>query len=233
MNKNKNGVRFGAKQEAIITPKEGYEVVSVEVINTDTKEVVLSELKKSTEHPGRCICTFVQPSANVVVKPTIKPILYSITIEASSNCSVVFVEEESLADIEINDALEKDSSENNDSTFNCPQHSVKDDTTEALNVGVSDDESDLSDIADNEDEDESEVESSTDVMYDSGSFSDVIAPKKPTVMTQKELDKKNEVYWQWKREFDEGRCTKEKFNEIHKRHRKLYADISAGRVIVK
>lgn len=246
MNTNKNGVYFGAKQEALITPKEGYKVVSVEVINTKTGDIVPSELKDSTEHPGRCICTFVQPSSDVVIKPKVEQILYSITIEIDNNCSVVFVEQDSLADIEIQTAVKNEDSVSKQATFKYPQHSLNDANDNTLNVGEDIETTDKpnfesynespdvkSDSQDNENEEESEETSNTDVVYDGGQYSGVLVTKEATVITQKEYENKIKRYWDWKREYDEGRCTEQKFKDIQKRHRKFYDDIAAGRIIVK
>lgn len=47
-----------------------------------------------------------------------------------------------------------------------------------------------------------------------------------------QLDERNELYWQCKRAFDEGRLSQEEFKDIQRRHYKFYDDISEGLIVV-
>ncbi len=139
MNAQNKPVPIGTKQEAIITPKEGYEVAEVVVINTATNETVPSELKKTSEIPAQWTCSFAQPAGSVSIRTSVKPILYSVTIEECDNCNIVLLDYSDAAEVE----LKASDNEANDETeeaaedpanFNCPQHSVKNGADEALDV---------------------------------------------------------------------------------------------------
>lgn len=92
-------VQFGTLQEAILAPKEGYEVDTVEVLNRTTNEVVPSQLTKTSDNPPRWVCSFRQPAGVVVIKPKMKPILYSVIIEECDNCCIVLMESNDVVEV--------------------------------------------------------------------------------------------------------------------------------------
>lgn len=94
-------VLYGAKQEAVLTPKEGYEVESVEVFNKTTNEVVPSQLTKTSDNPPQWTCTFSQPAGVVAVRPKMRPIYYAVIIEECEHCSIVLMESNDVVDVKI------------------------------------------------------------------------------------------------------------------------------------
>lgn len=253
---NKKSVCFGTKQEAIITPKEGYEVTEVAVVNTADNSVIPSELRQDEHIPTQWICSFVQPAAHVIIKPAICPIQYSVSFEISDAFTVVLVEHDSPADIEIKMAADQQNnnsdiqaeqeSNSQESDFSEPQHSVNDGANEALDVGDKDAKN-LSASPDTEAESESstgeyiadgeatvqEPEGNSDVAYDAGEFADELEDFEPVVITQQQYNEKNNLFWSWKTEFDYGRCSEEKFANIQKKHQQWLEDISAGKIVVE
>lgn len=292
MDNNTKNVRFGTKQEAIITPKEGYEVESVTVVNTADNSVIPSELKQNEETPNQWVCSFLQPAAHVVIKPVTRPILYSVSFEVSDTFTVVLVEQDSMADIEITSAAneqkeseetaEEQNTEKEDSDFKEPQHSVKEGAEDALDVGGKEGEetdassytqdittenadvqveeavqqnennvsqpevedaaevviktSDSSEVVEDNSSDGKEPDNTTgggDVAYDAGDYAEELEDFEPIVITQKQYDDRNTLYWSWRGKYDEGKCPEEKFEKIRKKHKQWIDDIQAGRIIVK
>lgn len=101
MNSIENKVQFGAKLNYALSPKEGFEIESVEVFNKTANQEVPCELTKTNDSPLQYICSFIQPAGVVTIRPKTKPILYSVIIEVCENCSVVLVEANEDVDIEI------------------------------------------------------------------------------------------------------------------------------------
>ena len=277
MNKNVKEVRFGTKQEAVITPKEGYELEKVVVINTVDNSVVPSEITKTADNPLQFVCSFIQPAGHVTIKPYVKPILYSVTFEVSDECNIVLVEQESMADVEIKSAISGDAQtppEGNEPAeasgdFKHPQHSSTQDTEEGLNVGDNEPQTNTENethtaatepsvdepvdtnnettqettpvsehgVAEAEENTDEAVESGTeerrDVAYDAANYIEDQDDIEPTIISQKELDEKNESYWQWKEEYDAGRCPEEKFLDIKKRHLEFMDNISSGKIVIQ
>lgn len=251
MDNNKKSVSFGTKQEAIITPKEGYEVESVTVVNTADNSVIPSELKQNEDTPTQWICSFLQPAAHVLIKPVTRPILYSVSFEISDEYTVVLVESDSMAEIEIKTAASeqdntKEKTENTEpenTDFNKPQHSFNEGADGALDVGdenndgAEDSVGDLADVSNDNDElsmdAETEEEGVTDVPYDAGEFSEELEDFEPVVISQKEYSDKNNLFWSWKKEYNLGKCSEEKFASIQAKHLQWIEDINAGKIIVK
>lgn len=154
---NIKGVKVGTKQEALITPKPGYEVAEVKVVLTADNQVVPSELKQISENPAQWACYFEQPAGHVSIKPVINPILYSVTIEENDMCNIVMVEQNSDVDVQIKDAAivedegKKETPEET-SDFNSPQHSVNEDAKRALDVEDKENDVTISDDEDSSDE---------------------------------------------------------------------------------
>lgn len=94
-------VLFGARQEVVLSPKEGYEVEAVEVFNKTTNKAVPAELTQTCENPPRWTCSFIQPAGVVTVRPKMKPICYSVIIEECDNCCVVLLESDDAVDIQM------------------------------------------------------------------------------------------------------------------------------------
>ena len=94
-------VLFGATQEAVLSPKEGYEVESVRVFNKTTNEVVPSQLTKTSDNPPQWTCTFYQPAGVVAIQPVMRPIVYSVIIEECENCSIVLMESNDVVAIKM------------------------------------------------------------------------------------------------------------------------------------
>lgn len=137
---NIKGVKVGTKQEALITPKPGYEVAEVKVVLTADNQVVPSELKQISDNPAQWACYFEQPAGHVSIKPVINPILYSVTIEENDMCNIVMVEQNSDVDVEIKSAADANNEDEKkvaegSSDFNVPQRSVNEDAKMALDVG--------------------------------------------------------------------------------------------------
>ena len=127
-------VCFGTVQEAFITPKPGHELERVVVINTVDNQVVPSEVSKVCDNPLQYKCSFVKPAVHVNIKPVIKPIMYSVTIEENELCNIVFVEKDSAVDVEIKDAFKQEEEDTTSAGFNTPQHSFNDGGAAALDV---------------------------------------------------------------------------------------------------
>lgn len=224
-------VPIGAKQTAMLTPDEGYEVESVRVINTVTSEEVSCELVKSNENPAQWKCTFIQPAGSVSIKPKVVPILYAVVIEECANCNIVLLEAEEAAEVEAK-AVEsnKETVGEDISNFNNPQHSFENDAEMALNVGEETEDPEVSEEVAEPEEDENPVEEpGGDKIYDGGEFEEEIN-QEPILMTQAEYDKKNALYWQWRNAASEGKCDKAEFEEVKKQHLQLQDDIFNGKV---
>ena len=254
----KKSVSFGTKQEAIITPKEGYEIESVIVINTATNNTIPAEVKPVPENPTQWVCSFVQPAAHVTIKPIVRPVMYSITFDITEECDIILVEQGSFADVEIQSSVSKDdpTSDATPSDFRDPQHSS--DNSGALDVGENEsdtEENSSSVVVDenkaslNDENDEVKSESfeddqanvseeaedavpNNDVAYDAGDFEDELEDVEPVEMSRSDYDKKIELYWSWKKEFDMGKCPEDKFLDIKKRHLQFLDDVSAGRIVI-
>lgn len=117
MNSIENKVQFGAKLNYALTPKEGFEIESVEVFNQTANQIVPCQLTKTNDNPPQYTCSFVQPAGVVAIRPKTRPILYSVIIEECENCSVVLVESNDAVDIQIASAAESttESTEQNES----------------------------------------------------------------------------------------------------------------------
>ncbi len=246
MNTNVKEVRFGAKQEAVVTPKVGYELERVEVINTADNSIVPSELHKTSDSPAQYVCSFFQPAGHVTIKPFVRPILYSVTIEVPEECTVVLVEKDSLADIEIKNAIGQEThnpSEVSDTAetgedFNQPQHSVETIDEQGLDVGEEELKPDAGDLVP---EDEPVPEDDAAVEEDAGSPAVAECEvcleddddDEPIVMTQAEYDRKMTLYWQWREKYERGECPKEKFDDIKKRHIEFTDKITKGKIIIQ
>lgn len=245
MNSNVNAVAqyaFGTKQEAIISPKDGYELEKVTVLNSTTNEEVEVELKKNPNNPAQWICSFLQPAGTVTIKPVLKPIFYSVIIEECENCDIILVEQDAAAEIQIRAAenttpTEEVSSENEEiniekednseaqsenSNFSDPQHSFKTDTGTAsvLDVEETDSKDSTEKNAQNTDNDGDEID-------------DELKDIEPTYITQAANDKKHRIFWDHRTAFEEGRITKAKFEEVKKKHMQYLDDVSSGRIIIK
>lgn len=94
-------VMFGTKQEAVLMPNEGYEIESVVVLNKSTNEIVPSQLTKTGDNPAKWICAFVQPAGVVAIKPSVKPIYYTVVIEACEHCNIVLLESNDIVNVQI------------------------------------------------------------------------------------------------------------------------------------
>lgn len=258
MNTNVKEVRFGTKQEAMVTPKEGYELEAVEVINTADNSVIPSELRKVSDNPAQYICSFVQPAGHVTIKPYVKPVLYSVTFEVSSECNIVLVEQESMVEVEIKSAVGQENENEppsgsddiakGDEDFNQPQHSDNEYIEEGLNVG---EQVEVPNTFDVEPGNEHDLPAEPDVITDVvGELDDYEVDDKaaftadvcleddaddgePEEITPDEYEDKNTLYWQWKDKFDAGECTEEKFLDIRRRHMDFIEKINTGRIVVK
>ena len=230
-------VPIGAKQTAMLTPNEGYEVESVRVVNTVTSEEVPCELVKSNESPAQWKCTFIQPAGSVSIRPKVIPILYAVVIEECANCNIVLLEAEEAADVEARVTESGKASEGEDtSNFNNPQHSFEDGAEVALNVEEEDTEEqvpvNITEEASEEDEETvSDEKIDGDKVYDGGEFEEEIN-REPVLMTQAEYDKKNDIYWQWRNAANEGKCDRAEFEKVKKQHLQLQDDIFNGKVKV-
>ena len=228
-------VPIGVQQAVMLTPNEGYEVESVSVINTVTNEDVPCELVKSSENPSQWKCTFKQPAGSVSIKPKVVPILYAVIIEECANCNIVLLEAEDAEVVTENITEPGQEIENEDkSNFNNPQHSLENDAEVALDVGESDsEESDVEDVTKavpEEDVNSNSVEKDNgDMIYDGGEFEEEIN-QEPILMTQAEYDRKNDAYWQLRKEVKEGKFSKEEFEKIKKQHLQLQDDVFSGKV---
>lgn len=254
----KKSVSFGTKQEAIITPKDGYEIESVIVTNTATNNTIPVDVKQVPENPTQWVCSFVQPAAHVTIKPIVRPIIYSITFDVSDEYDIILVEQGSLADVEIQSSVSKDdtTSDETPSDFRDPQHSS--DNSSALDVGEneSDTEANSSSAVVDENEDSLTAESdevksessdenqanvseetedavpNNDVPYDAEDFEDELEGVEPVEMSRSDYDKKIELYWSWKTEFDMGKCPEYKFLDIKKRHLQFLEDVHNGKIVL-
>lgn len=228
-------VPIGAQQVAMLTPKEGYEVESVRVINTTTNEDVPCELVKANENPAQWKCTFKQPAGAVSIKPNVIPILYTVIIEESEYCNIVLLEAEDADGVIEQITEEKTETKKEDvSNFNNPQHSFEKDAEEALNVGEGESkksaEVEITEETPDINEDlDSVAEVDGDKIYDGGEFEEEIN-QEPILMTQAEYDRKNDLYWKWRNAANEGKCNKEEFEQVKKQHLQLQDDIYSGKV---
>lgn len=228
-------VPIGAEQIVMLTPKEGYEVESVSVINTVTNEDVPYELLKMNDNPAQWKCTFKQPAGAVSIKPKVVPILYTVVIEECEYCNIVLLEAEEAAGVE-EKVIEStpETKDEDKSNFNNPQHSIENDAEVALDVGEGDTEELLEDEI-TEEASEKEGKSNPvdngngDKIYNGGEFEEEIN-QEPVLMTQAEYDRKNDLYWQWRNAANEGKCNKEEFEKVKKQHLQLQDDIYNGKV---
>lgn len=257
MNTNVKEVRFGTKQEAVVTPKMGYALERVEVINTADNSIVPSELHKTSDSPMQYVCTFLQPAGHVTIKPIVKPILYSVTIEAHEECNIVLVETDSPADIEIKNAIvheektpeEVEAKAESREDFNQPQHSSDTHIEQGLDVGEEDLKPEVVDLMPENismpEPDAEEADAVEDIPDDSAASQPVECAVRleddedddeddePIFISQAEYDKKMELYWKWREAADRGECTKEKFDEIKKLHIEFTDKITKGKIIIQ
>ncbi len=132
---NTKEVRYGTKQEAVITPKPGHKLDKVMVINTADNQIIPSEVVEISDNPLQYKCSFEQPAGHVTIKTSVSPILYSVTIEENDMCNIVFVEQDSEVDVEIKNKFNEGQKEGSQPGFNSPQHSFNDADDGALGVG--------------------------------------------------------------------------------------------------
>lgn len=90
------------------------------------------------------------------------------------------------------------------------------------------------DTVDSEETEESEEpEDKHDVVYDAGEFADELQEVQPLYITDEERKTKINLYWDYRKAFDEGRISKDKFYEVYKKHSQFLDDIRDGRIVVK
>ena len=248
MNSHVKEVRYGTRQEVSISPKAGYELEKVEVVNKVDNSIVPCELTKTSDNPAEYVCSFIQPAGNVAIQPFVRPIVYSVMFEVCEECDILFVEEGSQADVEIKSAIGYEDDEHpevsedaeTDEDFKQPQHSTNENDEPGASAGEEDDKP-VNDVDNSggeaapEDEDAEGADSGNeqsatefDVCYE-----DDEEDEEPIVISAAEFDKRNNLYWKWREKYERGECPDEKFKEIKKRHFEFTDKISEGKIIVQ
>ena len=144
-------------------------------------------------------------------------------------------------------AIENDGSEGeSEAREECAKaDTVADDEREPDAVAVTDDEAEAETGADADDvdaegegesEDYAEVEEeekTTDSVYDAGEFRDALKEVEPKYITQAEFDRKSEIFWKYKKQYNAGMVDKATYNAVLKKHSDFMDAVSQGKIVIR